>query len=143
MDAKSGAVERSKSVGKIDPFGLPGYITRVRWSPDGRHLGVVAGKGLKPGIVDPTDLSITWAGGMMGGRMALVFDVAWTPGGELLTGSDRVLAVDSGDGSQRILVDRAECSAVLAVGNEGEILLLAAPTLRRIDPKTGAVAWSR
>lgn len=68
LEAKSGAVQYTRGVEELDPFRMPSYFTRLRWSPDDRRLAVVAGKGLKPGILDPTDLSITWAGAHFGAR---------------------------------------------------------------------------
>jgi WD40 repeat protein len=143
VDTLSGEVTRERRAGDLDPWQIHDWVLRLRWSPDGRHLGAVVGKGLNPAIVDGHDLSTVWAGGLLGGRMWSIFDVAWTPGGQLVTGFGDVRAIDPGTGKARTLVTGAEWRQWVPLPGTGDVLLLAGGALHRIDPDTGALRWVR
>jgi len=141
LDAETGAVLHERSATGLDPFGVAVWILRLRWSPDGKRLGVVVGKGLYPAILDGQDLSTVWAGGLFGARMWSIFDVTWTPAGELVTGFGAVCAVNPATGELRKLIDKAEWRRWVPLPGSSEVLLLAGDTLRRFDPATGESRW--
>ncbi len=143
LDATSGVTMQLKRVTDVDPFQMHDYIVRLRWSPDGRWLGVMAAKGCNPAILDASDLGTAWVGGLLGGRMWTVFDVAWTPGGRMLTGCGYVLAVDPTTGETQTIIDKAELRGLIELEGTRDVLMLAGGVLRRIDLVTGKEAWAR
>lgn len=82
-----------------------------------------------------------WSGGSFGARMWSIFDVTWTPGGELVTGFNAVCAVNPGTGKLQKPVDGAEWRHWVPLPGSSEVLLLAGDSLRRFDPATSKSRW--
>lgn len=53
-----------------------------------------------------------------------IYDVGWTPGGELLTGFGEVVAIDVKSGSKRVIIENRELVTSLPVGDAGEMLMV-------------------
>lgn len=143
LDAATGDVLVHRAVTEVDPWGVHEWIHRAHWSPDGKQLGVVAGKGLNPGIVLAEDLSAVWAGGFFGGQMWRIYDVAWTPHNELAVSFGNVSLVDPTKKTLRGLVERGHLQTLVAVPGSQDVVLLAGGTVRRVDPASGKVRWTQ
>ncbi len=77
LRVKDGSVQSKTMI--LGLLGLPRLRAySMDWSPNGKWLGVLAGEGIDPFILDGTDGTILWEGGPCGGQMGCVFECAWT-----------------------------------------------------------------
>ncbi|MEM6672104.1 MAG: WD40 repeat domain-containing protein [Planctomycetota bacterium] len=143
LDCASGDVAKTRRIVEADPMQLHGFVQRVRWSPDGQHIGVVVAKGLIPAILDAETLETIVAPGLLGGRMWYVFDVAWTPLGCLLTGSGEVRAYDPSTSKFTRLCEGAEWQELVTIDDSREFVLVAGGVARRFDLMGTEVRWKR
>lgn len=140
-DLETGETLFDRTLDVRDPFQVTKFAADMHWSPDGRWLGIMLGKGVLPVVVDPTDGRLVWSGGFQGGRMDAVFPVAWTPDNRLVYGWDETYLIEPRSGRQRTLA-QDERHRFLAIGDEA-LVFITRDGLERIDLVTLGRDWSR
>ncbi len=140
IDVDSAGVLLDAALDVGDPFQENKFPTCMRWSPDGKWLGMTLGKGLIPVVIDPLDGRTVWSGGFHGGRMWAVFPVAWTPDNRLFYSWDGTYLVEPASGKKTVIAED-EC-AVFAPAGESAIFLVT-DALERIELATLQRTWRK
>lgn len=143
LDGETGRVTLDVDVSDVDIPGLTSWLHRLSWSPDGRHIGISAGKGHKPGVVSSKDGSVVLRVECVYGQMWKTFPVGWAGSDLFLPGAwlEGLVPVDAPE--ERI--EGFLCGGATGVALRGstDILLLLDDGLARFDPATRKVVWKR
>ncbi|MEL6903899.1 MAG: WD40 repeat domain-containing protein [Planctomycetota bacterium] len=129
----------------VDPMEIKQRTDCVRWSSDGRWLGVTLGKGNAVGILHASSGIARWSGNYRGGRMQEVFDATWLPGLRLLSNWPTGLIGDP-DSQQSVALPWMTYSLAAGIPGTDHAVLIAlpmddAPFLARVSTRTGEIVW--
>ena len=98
IEVATGRVLLSRAVDKVDTiFVRPPsafYFNDLRWSPDGKWIGISLGKGCLPAILSAETGVVEKAIPFSGGRMHEPFECSWTPDNRLVVGMGTTSVTD-------------------------------------------------
>lgn len=147
LDATDYTLEVDRTITDVDPGEIMSRGECIRWSPDGRWLGVALGKGHAPGILDATDGRLRRSGGFRGGRFHESFPVAWLANGKLLSTWPSALFLDPDPKVPNWELPWMTRTDSLVLAGTNDIVCVALrlghpEAVVRVDGATGAVRWS-